>query len=269
MGVGFILTPTFILPLPRGGNVVELAHQLADRAGEIIRPYWQTPVAVDSKADASPVTLADREAEAAMRALIEQHYPEHGIIGEEHGNVRPEAAYQWVLDPIDGTRAFIAGTPTFTTLIALCKDGIPILGIIDQPITKERWVGIAGQKTTLNGAPVHTAPCNDLPQATLAATAMQYFTPEQTAVFERVREHCGKVEFGGDAYLFARLASGTLDIVIEAGMKPYDFCALVPVIEGAGGVITDWDGKPLTTTSDGTVMAAASKELHRDALVIL
>ncbi len=241
---------------------------MADAAGGIIRRYWQKPLEPEQKADKSPVTEADREVEAALRALIEKEFPAHGIIGEEFGSVRGESSYQWVLDPIDGTHAFIAGQPTFTTLIALAENGVPILGVIDQPVSRERWIGANG-KTTLNGKPAHPRPCARLKQATLSATAMHYFTPEQANIFEKLKNHCGSVTFGGDAYLFAMLASGSMDIVLEAGLKPYDFCALVPVVEGAGGVMTDWNGKPLTIASDGRVIAAANKELHEQALRII
>ncbi len=207
-------------------RMLALAHRMADAAGEIIRRYWRMPIIAQRKADASPVTLADREAEAAMRALIEAHYPDHGIIGEEFGNLREDAPFQWVLDPIDGTRAFIAGYPTFTTLIALAKDGVPILGVIDQPITKERWVGMAGEKSTLDGKTIATRDCRILENAVIATTsAPYYFNPEQAAIFEKIRKICAQTVIGGDGYGYAMLASGQIDIFIDAGLKPYDFCA--------------------------------------------
>lgn len=250
-------------------RMLALAHHMADAAGEILRRYWRLAVIVDRKADLSPVTLADREAEAAMRALIEAHYPEHGIIGEEYGNVRSESPYQWVLDPIDGTRSFIAGYTIFTTLIALAKDSIPLLGIIDQPITGERWVGIEGEASTLNGKPIATRDCRTLGHAVIATTSTDYFTLPQAELFARLRKQCANAVLGGDAYAYAMLASGQIDIVADAGMKPYDFCALKPVIEGAGGIVTDWNGNPLTIASDGRIIAAASKELHGQALKFL
>ncbi len=163
-------------------------HHLADAAGEILRRAFRTDMAVENKADASPVTQADREVEAALRQLIEAAYPEHGIIGEEFGNVA-RASLQWVLDPIDGTQAFIAGQPTFTTLIALAKDGIPILGLIDQPMAKERWLGITGEKTTLNGVPVHTRNCTTLGQATLGTTAMEILYARTGQGFRTIEKH--------------------------------------------------------------------------------
>ncbi len=251
-------------------RIVEFAHQMADAAGDVIRRYWRTAVPVDRKSDASPVTLADREVESAMRKLIEAHYPEHGIFGEEHGKVREQAAYQWVLDPIDGTRAFIAGYPTFTTLIALAHNGVPMVGVVDQAIMRERWTGIAGQKSTLNKKTIATRHCTELKHAAIATTsAPYYFSDAQTATFDRLRKQCAQTIIGGDGYGYAMLASGQIDIFVDACLKPYDFCAHKTIIEGAGGVITDWYGKPLTIESDGNVIAAATKELHQQALTIL
>lgn len=266
---------------------VEVANRMADAAGEILRKAYRQPLTIDHKADASPVTQVDREVESALRALIEKHFPGHGIIGEEFGNVRESSPYQWVLDPIDGTHAFIAGTPTFTTLIALAYEGVPVLGVIDQPITKERWVGVAGEKTVYRksphpnllpegeGALIPSPPGRGqgegktLAQATLATTAMKYFTADEAAIFTKLQTQCANVIFGGDGYLYAKLASGEIDLVIEAGLKPYDFCALKPVVEGAGGVISDWNGKPVTIASGGSIIAAANKQLHAEALALL
>ena len=247
---------------------IALAHRLADAAGDIQRRYFRAGIAVESKSDASPVTIADRECESAMRALIEKEFPNHGIVGEEHGNVREDSPWQWVLDPIDGTRSFIAGFPTFCTLIALAKDGVPVMGVIDQPISRERWVGVRGQSTACNGKPVSTR-AGKLSSAAVTTTSLYHFSPAEMAAYARLRHASGNVAMGGDAYAYAMLASGQLDIVVDVAMKPFDFCALVPVIEGAGGVITDWNGKPLTLASGGTVLAAAGKALHAEALALL
>ncbi|MDE3015979.1 MAG: histidinol-phosphatase [Pseudomonadota bacterium] len=261
---------------------LSLAGRLADSAGGISRRHWRAALPVDAKADTSPVTEADREAEAAMRSLIEEIFPDHGIIGEEFGNVRRESPYQWVLDPIDGTRAFIAGYPTFATLIALAKDSIPILGIVDQPVTQERWIGMAGKPAMFRhpregGGPV-SIPLdarlhgNDktLSQAVIATTSMPYhFNAAEAAVFEKIRKQCAQTVIGGDGYGYAMVASGHIDIFIDSGLKPYDFCALRPIIEGAGGVITDWKGQKLTLHSDGRVVAAGNKKLHLEALTFL
>jgi inositol-phosphate phosphatase / L-galactose 1-phosphate phosphatase / histidinol-phosphatase len=246
-----------------------LAHAMADAAGEILRKHFRTSIAIEHKADATPVTQADREAESAMRALIEKQFPDHGIFGEEHGRKNETSPYQWVIDPIDGTRAFIAGKATFTTLIALCHHDVPMLGIIDQPVTKERWVGVQGKATECNGAPVSVKAAAALSQAQTATTSTNYFTRAQAMRFSRLQKATAQTQLGGDAYAYATLASGKLDIVADASMKPYDFCALAPVVEGAGGVITDWDGKPLTVKSDGSVLAAASAGLHDAAFKAL
>ncbi|MFO0388990.1 MAG: histidinol-phosphatase [Alphaproteobacteria bacterium] len=246
-----------------------LAHHMADISGEILRRYWRTPVSVDQKADFSPVTHADREAEEAMRSVLAANFPDHGIFGEEHGRTNENATKQWVIDPIDGTRSFIAGYPIFTTLIALMQQDKPLFGIIDQPINNERWQGLAGEQTTCNGKPVLVRDMRELANANLATTSMLHFTPKETEVFKALRTSCANFQQGGDAYAYAMLASGNLDIVIDAHMKPYDYCALIPVIEGAGGIITDWSGKPLSTQSNGSVLAAGTKELHEAVLSIL
>ncbi len=246
-----------------------LAHHMADIAGEILRRYWRTPVSAEVKADLSPVTHADREAEEAMRSVLMANFPDHGILGEEHGRTNESSEYQWVIDPIDGTRAFIAGYPIFTTLIALMHNNVPSFGIIDQPISEERWQGFTGEQTTCNDRPVYTRDMRELSGANLATTSIYHFSAGQAAAFQKLKAACANFQLGGDAYAYAMLASGNLDIVVDAGMKPYDYCALIPVIEGAGGVITDWAGKPLNLHSDGSVLAAATKELHAAALAIL
>lgn len=248
---------------------IPLAHQMADSAGKILRRIYRMPIAIENKKDSSPVTIADRSVETAMRDLIEAAYPDHGIIGEEFGNIRPESPYQWVLDPIDGTRSFIAGYPLFTTLIALAHNGVPILGIIDQAILGERWLGANGIQSVFNGTPTDTRNCKALTNAVLATTSIDYFTPKQAQSFKALKGECANTVLGGDAYAYAMLASGQIDLVVDAGMKPYDYCSLKCVIEGAGGMITDWLGKPITIHSDGSVVAAASKELHKAALAVL
>lgn len=248
---------------------IALAQQMADSAGAILRSAYRRPLAVDHKSDLSPVTIADRNVEIALRAAIEARFPDHGIIGEEFGNVRQQSPYQWVIDPIDGTRSFIAGYPLFTTLIALAFEGTPILGMIDQPISGERWLGVRGKETTLSGNPVKTSGRSALQNAVIATTSMDYFTPTQLQSFLKLKSQCANTVLGGDAYAYAMLASGQIDMVVDGGMKPYDFCALKPVIEGAGGVITDWQGKPITIHSDGRVLAAANEALHKQALAAL
>ncbi len=246
-----------------------LAARLADVSGAIIRRYFRRPIAIDQKADRTPVTIADRAAETAMRRLITARFPDHGILGEEHGGARLDADYVWVLDPIDGTKSFISGVPLFGTLIALTYRGKPVLGLIDQPILRERWIGAAGHKTTFNGKAVKSRACRRLDAATLYATSPEMFQKRDAAAFARLRREVKLARFGADCYAYALLASGFVDLVVEADLKPYDFCALAPVIEGAGGTITDWLGKKLNLASDGRVVAAASRALGRQARAVL
>ncbi|MBB4640685.1 histidinol-phosphatase [Rhizorhapis suberifaciens] len=234
---------------------LDFAQRLADAAGEAIRPFYRARFDIESKSDLSPVTQADRAAEAAMRAIIEKERPQDGIVGEEYGTVREDAGRVWVLDPIDGTRSFIAGRPIFGTLVAMMQEGWPILGIIDQPISRERWCGMAGQPTTLNGQPVRTRPCRALDQAILASTGPQYFPGCSGEHFSILAGQCRDTVWGGDCYNYALLASGQIDLVVESGLKLYDIAALVPVVEGAGGHMCDWTGNPLDRDSKGDVIA--------------
>lgn len=247
----------------------DFLKQLANASGSALMRHFRHLPSVEAKADASPVTIADREAEAAMRALIMQHFPEHGIFGEEGERYLPDAQYQWVLDPIDGTRPFIAGYPTFTTLIALAEHGVPLIGAIHQPVLGELWIGGTGKTSTLNGAPIHVRNCEGLGKAIIATTSMPYFSDDEVVLFEEVCACAAQTIAGGDAYAYAMLATGQLDAVIDAQLKPYDFAALVPVIEGAGGIITDWAGNRPTLGSDGRIIAAASTALHAEILGML
>ena len=246
------------------------ALRLADQAGAVARRHFRTPVSVQTKSDDTPVTIADREAEAAMRALIEAEYPSHGIVGEEQAPTRLGADHVWVLDPIDGTSGFLAGVPLFGTLIALLREGVPVLGIIDQPILGERWLGVAGAPTTLNGKAVRTRACPELAGASLSTTGAEYFAGEgDLEAFERVRGAAARFRNIPDCYGYAMLASGFGDLVIEAGLSAWDYCALAPVIEGAGGVVTDWRGAQLRLDSDGHVAAGGDARCHAAALAAL
>jgi inositol-phosphate phosphatase / L-galactose 1-phosphate phosphatase / histidinol-phosphatase len=245
---------------------IALAHALADAAGAAIRPFFRARYEQERKADNSPVTEADRAAEAAIRVLLDRERPGDGIIGEEYGAERERAERVWVLDPIDGTRAFIAGRPTFGTLIALLIEGRPVLGVIDQPIARERWLG-SPQGTSFNGAPVRTRPCSALAAASLATTSPHLFDGAGEACFLSVARAVSQgnlrqnLIYGGDCYNYGLLASGFLDLVIEAGLQLYDWAALVPVVEGAGGRMRDWRGRPLAQGSNGRVIAAGDPAL--------
>jgi len=250
-------------------TLLNLALHLADAAGEVIRPYFRKPLAIRDKPDLTPVTAADRAAEAAMRALIEARFPDHGIVGEEFGRVREDAEFVWTLDPIDGTKSFISGVPLFGTLIALALDGRSILGVIDQPVLRERWVGVAGRPSTLNGAAIRCRACPTLAAATLFATTPDMFKGEDAACFARVSAAVKLTRFGADCYAYGLVATGFVDLVLEASLKPYDFCAMVPIVEGAGGVATDWRGRSLHLASDGRILVAGDRRLHGAALALL
>ncbi|MCH4891577.1 histidinol-phosphatase [Sphingomonas sp. SFZ2018-12] len=245
---------------------LELATRLADAAAAIIRPLFRTDTGIVAKADQSPVTVADREAELAMRRLIVAERPMDGIVGEEHGVREGSSGRVWVLDPIDGTRAFIAGRPIFGTLIALIEDGWPLLGVIDQPILRERWLGAVGQPTFFNGRPAHSRRCAALADALLATTSPALFDDGQLHAFEHLDAGVRSTVLGGDCYNYGAVASGWIDIVVEAGLKLHDFAALVPVVEGAGGRMCDWAGDPLHAGSTGEVIAAGDPARIDDIL---
>ncbi|KAI4295491.1 hypothetical protein L6164_035534 [Bauhinia variegata] len=253
----------------------EVGHKVADAAGEVIRKYFRKKFEILDKDDFSPVTIADQTAEESMVSILLENFPAHAIFGEEKGWRYKEksADYVWVLDPIDGTKSFITGKPLFGTLIALLQNGKPILGIIDQPVLGERWIGISGKRTTLNGQEVSTRTCAELSQAYMYTTSPHLFSGDAEEAFIRVRSKVKIPLYGCDCYAYALLASGFVDLVVESGLKPYDFLALIPVIEGAGGVITDWKGdqlcweaSPLSTARSFNVVAAGDKEIHQQAL---
>ena len=254
---------------------IALAQRLADAAGSVIRPYFRREHGMELKADRSPVTVADREAEAAMRKLLDAECPGDGVIGEEYGEKSGITGRQWVLDPIDGTRSFTVGRAIFGTLIALVEDGWPVLGVIDQPIQRERWLGVAGRPTTFNGVPARTRSCPALEGAIVATTSPHLFAdgdvPPYLALVAAVsggNPRQGPV-YGGDCYNYGLLASGQLDLVCESGLQLYDFAALVPVVEGAGGRMCDWNGDPLTAASEGHVLAIGDPARTDDVLEAL
>ncbi len=257
--------PTTTLPLP---ELLAFAHALADLARPIARQYFRQPLSIEHKADASPVTVADRAIEAALRAAIHDRYPDHGVLGEEEGAENMHQRYTWVLDPIDGTKAFVTGMPTFGTLIALLLEGKPLIGVIDMPALDERWVG-SPDGTTHNGQPCRTRTGVALADAALYATAPEMFGESARPGFTAVEDAVWLRRFGADCYAYGLLASGFVDLVIEASLAPYDYLALVPVVQGAGGVLTDWRGMPLHLESSGRVCGAATAALHREVLVLL
>jgi len=249
-------------------RALALAERLADAARGIARSHFRQPLDIELKADHSPVTIADRAIETEMRRLIRAEFPGHGIQGEEFP---PQAGteYTWVLDPIDGTKSFVSGMPLFGALIALTQGGRAVLGVIEAPAMGERWVGIAGAPSQCNGAPVRTSDCRGIEQARVYTTTTDAFNATRLQRYESYSRRAALRRFGGDCYLYGMLASGYCDLVIEAAMKPHDFLALVPVVEGAGGRISDWNGRPLTVDSGDTVLAAATEELWAQAVVAL
>ncbi len=249
--------------------LVAAAEAAADVAGAVIRPFFRAGVAADRKGDDSPVTVADRRAEQAMRAVLTDRFPDHGILGEEYGLDRPGARLRWVLDPIDGTRAFITGRPVFGTLLGLLDGDTPLLGIIDQPITGERWVGVAGRPTMFRGpwaGRVGIRACASLADAELSCTTPEMLDRESEPRWRRLAGAVGRVSWGGDCYAYGLLALGQIDVIAESSLKVWDWAALLPVVEGAGGRMTDWDGHPLRADGDGRVLALGNPALLAPAV---
>ena len=246
---------------------IAIAERLADAARPIARRYFRAGIPIEAKSDASPVTKADREIEAALRDILREAYPDHSVVGEEMGGDTDKDGPLWILDPIDGTKAFVTGMPVFGTLIALAIEKRFVLGIIDQPISGERWLGAAGAATVLNGAAARVSGCDALSAARLFTTSTEYYATENALdAFNRLREQVLITRYGADCYAFGLLASGHADIVVEARMNLWDYAALVPVVEGAGGIMTDWQGNALTAAGKANVVASASAELHDEAL---
>ena len=250
--------------MAHAADFLTVAEEAADLAGRAIRPLFRSALLVEAKGDASPVTEADRAAERAIRDLLAARLPGHGVIGEEYGEDRPDAEWAWVLDPIDGTRAFVTGRPMFGTLIALLHRGVPVLGLIDQPVTGERWIGVAGQPTRLRspiGGVAGCRPCATLAEAELSCTSPDMFDAATAPRFAALKAAARRTTWGGDCVAYGLLSIGMVDVVVDAGMQPWDWAALVPVIEGAGGRCTDWAGRPLRLDSDGTVLAVGDPAL--------
>lgn len=256
-------------------DLIDFAHRLADASGEVIRPYFRQALTVTDKetgrAGFDPVTIADQEAEAVIRKLIVETYPRHGILGEEHGAAQGEDPWTWVIDPIDGTRAFICGLPLWGTLIALNDGTRPVFGILDQPIMGERFFGSrdgAVLRTAQGERPLRTRECQRLADAVLTTThPYAYFSEHEGAAFDALSHRVRMTRFGGDCYAYGLLALGFIDLVVEAALNPYDIQALIPIIEGAGGRVTNWRGRD--AQSGGRAVAAGDPNLHAEALSLL
>ncbi|MBB4265200.1 histidinol-phosphatase [Roseospira visakhapatnamensis] len=248
-------------------GLVPFVNTLADRARPASLAHFRSPaLTVETKDDLSPVTRADRETEAALRDLITTRFPDHGIFGEEAGQTGMDREFVWVLDPIDGTRAFVCGLPLWGTLIALAWRGQPVLGVLDAPALGERWVGCLGLPTTHDGRPCRARALASLDQARLFSTSPDLFAGEEQRRFEALSARVAERRFGGDCYNYGLLASGWIDVVAETDMKPYDYMALVPVVEGAGGRMSDWQGRPLRLDTPGTILASGDGAGHAAAL---
>ncbi len=256
-------------------ELTKFAEDLADLSGKTILPFFRQPIPVDNKlrdAGFDPVTAADRDAETVMRALIAKHFPTHGILGEEHGHEPGSSALTWVLDPIDGTRAFVCGMAQWGTLIALNDGERPVLGVLDQPFLRERWVAANGQtifrRESVPPRVLKTRDCPVLANAVLSTTSpVGYFDEAEQKAFWSVSRQAKLTRFGGDCYAYGLLAMGFIDVIIEASLKPWDIQALIPIIENAGGVVTDWAGQ--SAVEGGRVVACGDARLHAAVLDVL
>lgn len=245
--------------------------ELADLAAEISRRQFRCNIDIETKEGAYPVTFVDREIEECLRQRIKKNYPDHGIIGEEFANHDLGKKYIWVIDPIDGTAAYVTGKPTFTTLIALLEDGNPIIGVIDQAILNDRFIGVADHGAWFNGGKLTSSKCNDLHLARLNVTTPYMFKTEvEKKAFARMSQKIKLISFGGDSYAYGLLAAGHIDIIMEADLGYYDVASLIPIINASGGIITDWQGNKITQQNfKGQCLASSNSQLHKSALEVI
>jgi len=248
---------------------VPFANFLADTSAEVIMQYFRRRFNIETKEDNTPVTIADKNSEEKIRDLIKQTYPSHGIIGEEYEEVNQGSEFTWVIDPIDGTLSFIVGHKDFGTLIALLHNKKPILGIINCPAHQERWIGIHNKPTTLNGTAANTSAIQKVEDGSAFTSGLYFKNDKFKKGFDKIIQRAKYYRFGGDCYMYGMLASGLIDIVIEDTLKVYDYMALIPIIEGAGGVVSDKHNKTITLESDGSFVATANTALHKEVAEIL
>ena len=249
--------------------LVSFAGQLADLAGDMLREAAHGAAVVEIKPDGTPVTDVDRAVEAALRAAIAAAFPEHGVIGEEYPPTRPDAEWVWIVDPLDGTKEFIQGLPLFGVLLALTRAGRFVLGLAEQPLTRDRWLGADGRGTTRNGRPVRVRPCASLGTAVVSTMGYDSFCPARHDVLQALRASCRSVAIADSFYVFGLLASGRMDLIASDGFALHDYAALDVIVREAGGCMTDWDGRRLTLASDGSVLAAGDPALWLAALPML
>jgi histidinol phosphatase-like enzyme (inositol monophosphatase family) len=248
---------------------LDMASRLAMESGAILREAATVRPDVEVKPDRSFVTALDARIERRMREILADGFPEHGVIGEEEGPENPKAEHVWVLDPIDGTAAFIAGMPIYGTLIALMQAGEPILGIIDHPITGERWLGVKGRQTLYNGEPCRTRSCGSLGEAIMSASNPDFFGDEERPALDAMRDATAWRIWGGACMSYGRLASGRIDVALDTRLKLWDFAPFRPIVEGAGGVITDWQGAPITQETGQRILVGGDPARHREALALV
>ena len=247
----------------------KFANSLADDASKTSMHYFRNKIEIEIKDDESPVTLADKETEQVLREKIRKEYPHHGILGEEYENEKIDSEFLWVLDPIDGTRSYIAGHKDFGNLIALLHNKKPVLGIINCPAHGERWIGIKNQKTKCNRKDVQTSAVKQIKDAYLFTSGLYFDEPQIKKGLELLKEKSRYYRLGGDCYMYGMLASGLIDIVLEDTLKVHDYMALVNVIEGAGGVITDKFGQDISLDSDGSLVASSTSSLHDEIIKLI
>ena len=248
---------------------ISFANILADESAKVIMEYFRQTLTIENKDDDTPVTIADKKSELKIRELINHAYPSHGILAEEFDNTNLDSEYIWVIDPIDGTRSFIAGHKDFGTLIALLHNNKPILGIINCPAHNERWVGIKDHHTTCNNIKVSTSSIKKIEDSYLFTSGQFFYEPFLKKGFEKIKEQSKYFRYGGDCYMYGMLASGLIDVVIEDTLKAHDYMALVNIIEGAGGKITDKFGKNVNIESDGSLVASCNPNIHQELISII
>ena len=251
------------------GEFATSAATMVDLSGELIRTHQQNPFDIEIKDDGSPVTSVDKAAEMSIRNIIAELHPDHGIIGEEYEPSAADSEFVWVIDPIDGTLPFLAGFPVFGTLIALLHNGTPVLGVIDMPMTRERWIGGSNLPSTHNGKPVRTRVCENLATASMSTSNPDFYDDASVPALKRMQRATRLSIYGGSCMAYGQIASGRIDVGIDVQFDVFDYLALVPIINGAGGIITDWNGDALDIKSGDRFIAAGDERTHAEALQVL
>ena len=250
-------------------EIFNFSRKLISSSREIILKAYRSKFEICIKEDNSPVTSIDKIVEKKLRAIISENFPSHSIIGEEYPSIILKSPYKWIIDPIDGTRAFITGKPTFGTLIALYKEDVPVFGIIDMPVLDELWLGINNHGTFCNNKKISVSSINNISKSTIGSTSPDAFNKSQLKLYNKIQKNCLRSVWGGDCHNYGLLAGGFLDIVIECNLKWHDIAALIPIIEEAGGIASDFSGRKLTINGDGNILACNSKVVHSQVLEIL